>query len=176
MTPLLHLSRTLRLLFSVFLDVVLAHTITVFSQHHVSHSCSRISRSSCPSLRSIIPDYISHMHTRHRHQLSSSPSPLSAVCCLLFPPPSPRPSIRALTLIIGASFFSLSFLFNRPFNYAFVSPFLSLRDDHPLSPRRPASYVLYPFENVFPTPTLSFLSSPGISFGICRVEMLLYAR
>lgn len=149
MTPLLHLSRTLFL----FLDVVPAHTITVFSQHHVSHSCPRISRSSCPSLRSIIPDYISHMHTRHRHQLSSSPSSSSAVCCLLFSPltPTQHTSLNAYNWNFFLSFFFL-FFFNRPFNYAFVSPFLSLRDDHPLSPRRPASYVLYPFENVFPNP------------------------
>lgn len=149
MTPLLHLSRTLFL----FLDVVPAHTITVFSQHHVSHSCPRISRSSCPSLRSIIPDYISHMHTRHRHQLSSSPSPSSVVCCLLFSPltPTQHTNINAYNWNFFLSFFFL-FFFNRPFNYAFVSPFLSLRNDHPLSPRRPASYVLYPFENVFPNP------------------------
>lgn len=173
MTPLLHLSRTLFL----FLDVVPAHTITVFSQHHVSHSCPRISRPSCPSLRSIIPDYISHMHTRHRHQLSSSPSPSSAVCCLLFPP-SPRPSIRTSTLIIGTSFFPFSF-----FSFLTVllitplclpsSAYAMTTRYRPAAPPRTYSTHL---KTSFQTPTLSFLSSPGISFGICRVEMLLYAR
>lgn len=90
------------------------------------------------------PVIVINYHRRHRLPQ------LCVVCCF---PPSPRPSIRTSTLIIGTSFFLsffFLFFFNRPFNYAFVSPFLSLRNDHPLSPRRPASYVLYPFENVFP--------------------------
>lgn len=173
MTPLLHLSRTLFL----FLDVVLARTITVFSQHHVSHSCPRISRPSCPSLRSIIPDYISHMHTRHRHQLSSSPSSSSAVCCLLFSPltPTQHTSLNAYNWNFFLSFFFLFFL-----TVLLITPLCLPSSAYAMTTRYrpvapPRTYSTH-LKTSFQTPTLSFLSSPGISFGICRVETLLYAR
>lgn len=152
MTPSLHLSRTLRLFLSLFLDVVLALTNTVFSimfrthvrAFHVPHVL-HYAASFLIISHTCTPVIVINYHRRHRLPQ------LCVVCC--FPPltPTQHTNINAYNWNFFLSFFFL-FFFNRPFNYAFVSPFLSLRNDYPLSPRRPASYVLYPFENVFPNP------------------------
>lgn len=171
MTPLLHLSRTLFL----FLDVVLARTITVFSimfrthvrAFHVPHVL-HYAASFLIISHTCTPVIVINYHRRHRLPQ------LCVVCCF---PPSPRPSIRTSTLIIGTSFYLFSF-----FSFLTVllitplclpsSAYAMTTRYRPAAPPRTYSTHL---KTSFQTPTLSFLSSPGISFGICRVEMLLYA-
>lgn len=176
MTPLLHLSRTLRLFLFLFLDVVLAHTIIVFSimfrthvrAFHVPHVLHYATLFLIISL-TCTPVIVINYHRRHRLPQ------LCVVCCF---PPSPRPSIRTSTLIIGTSFFPFSF-----FSFLTVllitplclpsSAYAMTTRYRPAAPPRTYSTHL---KTSFQTPTLSFLFSPGISFGVCRVEMLLYAR
>lgn len=87
---------------------------------------------------SIIPDCYTHMHTRHRHHYHRRHRHrrLSVVCCFA---PSPRPSIRALTLIIGTSIFLLSFLLSYP--PVLITPLCLPPSDCSTTTRyRPASY------------------------------------